>query len=89
MALAAHGVSFAIGVLGAMAMAVSMRSISLDVAGSSVSNATGAAFFLALGTSFLGTAVLRLAPGFVAWLGTKDARAQAPKAESRTGPESV
>jgi hypothetical protein len=55
---------------------ISMRSaVPAKLAGAV--DVSGAAFFVAVGTSFLGTIMVLLAPGFVTWLKRKDARARA------------
>ena len=64
---------------------ISMRSaIPAELAGIvNASGVSGASFFAALGTSFLGTIMVLLAPGFVAWLQRKDAGARAPQERAR------
>jgi hypothetical protein len=55
---------------------ISMRSaVPVKLAGAV--DVSGAAFFVAIGTSFLGTIMVLLAPGFVTWLKRKDASARA------------
>jgi hypothetical protein len=47
------------------------------------------AFFTAIGTSFIGTLMLLLAPGFVGWLDEKDAKARKQQHRPRSDSESV
>jgi len=83
-------VNGALGVLNAIGMQASVAAMGRHVNGlSSVSNgAVGSAFLVALGTSFLGTVMVLLAPGFVGWLKNKDARALASNPPTAASPAS-
>jgi hypothetical protein len=67
----------AIGVLGAIVISA----LEADVG--------PPAFFKAIGTSFIGTVMLLLAPGFVGWLERKDAKARKQQRRPRSDSESA
>jgi hypothetical protein len=77
--------SGALQVVTTISMRTAMPSEFVKMAGAmGTSGVSGASFFIALCTSFLGTIMVLLAPGFVAWLQRKDARARAPHPRAHT-----